>query len=246
MSIVKPFTHAIVLAAGLGKRMRPLTEYTPKPMIKVSGRTLIDRALDQLEPLNLERVVVNTSYLADQLESHVAKRHLPPVVFSREAEPLETGGGIANALHLLGEKPFISMNSDTICLDGAGDGALLRMAKQWDPSAMDVLMLLHPREKAIGYPGAGDFVRDEETGRMRRRGSDATAPYVFTGVQIINPALFADCPSGAFSMNRLYDRLLGADGYFTRIASIVHSGDWLHVGDPQGLADAERFLSHHM
>ena len=241
MSTAYPFTHAIVLAAGLGKRMRPLTLHTPKPMINVAGRTLIDRALDQLEPLNLERVVVNTSYLADQLEAHVATRVRPPVVFSREAEPLETGGGIANALHLLGNQPFISMNSDTICIDGAGDSALERMIATWDPQVMDVLMLLHPRDRAIGYPGAGDFMRDE-AGRIRRRGADATAPYVFTGIQFINPALFANCPSGAFSMNVLYDRLLGADGYFNRIASVVHAGAWLHVGDPQGLADAEAFL----
>jgi len=237
------FTHAIVLAAGLGKRMRPLTDHMPKPMIAVAGRTLIDRALDQLQPLGLTRVVVNTSYLADQLEAHVAKRHDPPVIFSREAAPLETGGGIANALNLLGDSPFISMNSDTICVDGAGASALSRMMATWDATRMDVLMLLHPTDKAIGYPGAGDFVRADD-GRIRRRGSDATAPYVFTGIQIINPVLFKDSPQGAFSMNVLYDRLRSPDGYFSRIHTLVHEGDWLHVGDPQGLSDAETYYAN--
>lgn len=232
---------AMVLAAGLGTRMRPLTDHKPKPMIEVAGRTLIDRALDQLERYGISQVVVNTAYKADMLEAHLAQRHSPPIVISRESEPLETGGGIAKALPLLGGEPFFSLNSDTMCLDGKTP-ALERMMQQWNPEQMDVLMLLHPVERAVGYDGKGDFWLDTG-GWLRRRMPDSTAPYVFTGVQILHPRLFADCPPAPFSMNVLYDRLRDSSGTYARIGVVIHDGDWLHVGDPEGLKQAEVFLA---
>lgn len=231
---------AMILAAGLGTRMRPLTDHKPKPMIEVAGRTLIDRALDQLERYGIEQVVVNTAYKADMLEAHLAQRHSPPIIISRESEPLETGGGIANALPLLGDEPFLSLNSDTICLDGK-TSALACMQVAWNPDLMDVLMLLHPVECAIGYDGKGDFLIGDD-GLIRRRTPESTAPYVFTGVQILHPRLFTDCPTAPFSMNILYDRLREASGAYPRIGAVIHEGDWLHVGDPKGIKQAEAFL----
>ncbi len=233
---------AMILAAGLGTRMRPLTDHKPKPMIEVAGRTLIDRALDQLERYGIHQVVVNTAYKAEMLEAHLALRNKPHIVISRESEPLETGGGIANALPLLGDDPFFSLNSDTICLN-AELPALARMERAWNPDTMDVLMLLHPVERAIGYDGKGDFWLDDN-GQLRRRAPEATAPYVFTGVQILHPRIFVHCPPAPFSMNVLYDRLRDASGAYPRIGTVIHDGDWLHVGDPQGLAQAEDFLRH--
>ncbi|MCI5049099.1 MAG: nucleotidyltransferase family protein [Rickettsiales bacterium] len=235
-------SHAIVLAAGLGKRMRPITDSMPKPMIEVAGRSLINRALDQLETYGLNEVVVNTSYKAEMLEEHISHRPSPTIHISREETPLETGGGIYQAMHLLGgNEPFISMNSDTICVDTSEHTALTRMAESWNPDAMDILMLLFPTDRAIGYPGAGDMVIEDN--KLRRRGEDASAPYIFTGVQIIHPRIFKDVPSEPFSMNVLYDRLLDAQGYFSRIGYVVHEGDWLHVGDPDGLKQAEEYYA---
>lgn len=234
-------SQAIVLAAGLGKRMRPITDRIPKPMVEVAGRSLINRALDQLEAFGINKVAVNTSYKAEMLEAHLAERPSPVLAISRETEPLETGGGIFKALSLLEAGPFISMNSDTICVDG-DEPALARLVAAWNPDEMDVLMLLHPTDKAIGYPGAGDFVR-AEGGRIRRRGADVRAPHVFTGIQVLHPRIFQNCPAEPFSMNVLYDRMIGADGYFNRIATVVHDGDWLHVGDPEGLEWADDFFA---
>lgn len=232
---------AMILAAGLGKRMRPLTEHMPKPLIPVAGKPLIDYALDQVQQAGISHIVVNSSYKADMLEAHLAARHDPQLRISREEpEPLETGGGIARALPLLGAQPFISLNSDTICVDGSRQSAVARMLQAWDESRMDVLMLLHPTAKAIGFGGPGDFEHGDD-GRIRRRTGD-TAPYVFTGVQILHPRLFEQCPQGAFSMNVLYDRLCDNDGWFSRIGTLIHDGDWLHVGDPDGLAQATAFF----
>ena len=168
----------------------------------------------------------------------MARRNQPQIAISREPEPLETGGGIANALDLIGENPFFSLNADTICLPGEKN-PLQRLLDSWDDTKMDALLLLHPTEKAIGFEGAGDFFR-EENGSVKRRGDQANAPYVFTGVQLVHPRLFDGAPidenGGVFSMNKLYDKDL------SRIHAIVHDGDWLHVGDVRGLAQAEGFL----
>lgn len=225
---------AIILAAGLGLRMRPLTERIPKPLVEVAGKPLIDWALDCAEDGGVTLAVVNTSYKAEMIESHIARRNAPAILVSREEEPLESGGGIANALPLLGEKAFFAINSDTICLSGTTH-PLKRLLAAWNQETMDALLLLHPRESAIGYNGAGDFFLSEG-GSLRRRGEQADAPYVFTGIQLIHPRLFDGAPEYTFSINQLYDRDL------IRIHGLIHDGDWLHVGDLPGLARADAFL----
>ncbi len=231
-------TKGMVLAAGLGTRMRPLTNTRPKPLISVAGRTLLDRALDWMADAGVEDVVVNTHYLAPQIEDHLRIRTQPRIILSSEADQLlETGGGILRALPYLGEAPFVSANSDTICLDGPTP-AIARLAKHWDDEEMDALLLLHPVEKAVGYEGRGDFFLGEN-GELTRRGDAPSAPFVFTGVQLLHPRLFENAPAGPFSMNLLYDIEPG------RIKGLVHDGNWLHVGDPQGLQDAENWLASH-
>lgn len=234
--------RAMILAAGRGKRLRPITDRIPKPLVAVAGRTLLDRALDQVQLHGIPEAVVNVCYKAELITQHLARRDQPQLHIIQETKPLETGGGIANALSALGDAPFFALNSDTICLDRPnGSPALTRMEAEWNTADYDVLLLLQPVESAIGYTGQGDFV--EEAGRLRRRKAEERAPYVFTGIQMLHPRLFRACPSGAFSMNVLYDRLLDSQGYFTRMGWLIHEGDWLHVGDPEGLAQAESALA---
>lgn len=226
----------IILAAGLGLRMRPLTERLPKPLVQVQGRALIDWVLDFADDAGIEVAIINTSYLAPMLESHVIRRTSPHVIISREDEPLETGGGIANALPLLGDAPFLSMNSDAICIP-AQQHPITRMQQAFNPARMDALLLLQPVSRATGYEGAGDFDIAPAGHVIRRNGEHA--PYVFTGIQILSPALFEHAPEGKFSLNVLYNRDL------TRIHAMVHDGEWLHVGDLAGLAKAEVFLTNY-
>ncbi len=223
----------IILAAGLGLRMRPLTERLPKPLVQVQGRALIDWALDFIEEAGLTVAIINTSYLAPMVEMHVARRTSPHVIISRESTPLETGGGIANALALLGDQPFLSINSDAICLKHHTH-PVLRLQQAFQPSQMDALLLLQPVSHAVGYDGPGDFDIAPD-GHVLRRARE-TAPYVFTGIQMLRPELFDGAPEGPFSINRLYDRDL------SRVHAIVHDGPWLHVGDISGLTKAEAFL----
>lgn len=213
--------------------MRPLTDTLPKPLVPVAGRTLLDRALDFVTGGGVAEAVVNISYRGDQVRAHLAARPAPPVVtLSHEEAPLETGGGIREALPLLGVAPFFSVNSDIICLPGENH-PLTRLREAWDDTDMDALLLLHPVERAVGYDGAGDFFLAGD-GTLTRRGSAPAAPYVFAGVQLLHPRLFAGCPeSGAFSLNLLYDRSL------PRLRGLAHDGAWLHVGDAAGLAAAE-------
>lgn len=231
---------AMILAAGLGTRMRPLTDTLPKPLVPVAGRALIDRVLDWAQASGVREAVVNTHYLADMLERQLGARAQPRMVFSREEVLLETGGGIKKALPLLGEEPFFSANSDTLCIDGPAP-ALHRLAQAWDGQDMDALLLVHKVENAVGYGGAGDFFMEAD-GSLRRRMAAASAPYVFTGVQIIHPRLFNGAPDGAFSLNLLYNRHMKDDGTLRRVKAIAHDGGWLHVGDPAGLAQAEDWL----
>lgn len=232
---------AMVLAAGLGLRMRPLTETLPKPLVPVLGKPLIDYTLDLLDNAGIRHVVVNASWLAPKLEAHLSA-HYPKAVLSHEETPLETGGGIARALPLLGNEPFFCLNSDTILIDPHA-ASLRAMAGEWKKAEKDALLLLMPRERAIGFDGPGDFFL-EASGCLRRRGDAESAPYVFTGVQLLHPRLFAAHPGGAFSMNILYNREMSESGLLdARIGALVHSGDWLHVGDIKGLAQAERYLS---
>jgi N-acetyl-alpha-D-muramate 1-phosphate uridylyltransferase len=230
--------QAMVLAAGRGVRMRPLTDHCPKPMIEVAGRSLIDRALDRLEEAGVEKVVVNTSYKARMLEEHLSKRRYPRIVFSREQEALETGGGIARALHHFGGAPFFAVNGDVIWLDGKV-AALARLAGEWE-ERLDALLLLHPVDRAIGYDGEGDFTLGPG-GMLIRRKPQESAPFVYAGVQLLHPRLFEGAPEGAFSLNLLYDRAMSLSP--PRIRGLAHEGKWLHVGDPEGVKLAEASLA---
>ena len=227
--------HAMVLAAGLGLRMRPLTKRTPKPLIPVAGRSMLDRVFDRLDEAGVSNRVVNTHWLADQIARHLANHS--GVILSHEEVLLDTGGGVARALPLLGAQPFFVCNADVIWLDGARP-ALIRLAEAWDAARMDALLLLEPVGPAVGYEGPGDFFRADD-GRLQRRGDAASAPFVFTGVQILHPRLFADAPDGAFSLNILYDRAQATG----RLCGLVHDGDWLHIGTPEALTAAESWFA---
>ncbi len=231
-------SRAMVLAAGLGLRLRPLTETTPKPLVAVAGRTLLDRALDRLARAGIDEAVVNVHYLAHKIEAHLASRTEPRIVLSRETDQLlETGGGVTKALPLLGTDPFFVVNADIAWEDGAVP-ALRRLAEAWDDSAMDALLLLHPVGTATGYDGVGDYAVDE-SGLLRRRRDEASAPYVFTGIQLLHPRLFDGAPAGPFSLARLYDRAQEAG----RLYGILHDGDWHHIGTMAGLEVAEQRLA---
>jgi MurNAc alpha-1-phosphate uridylyltransferase len=227
---------AMLLAAGRGTRLAPATDSIPKPLVEVVGRTLIDRALDRLHEAGVAKAVVNLHHLGDAVERHLARRRAPDIAFSREDALLETGGGILKALPLLGPAPFYAANADVIWLNGPTD-ALHRLADRWDDSDMDALLLLHATVDAYGYRGVGDFTADS-WGKLRRRAECEVVPYLFTGVQILHPRLFADAPAGAFSLNILYDHALARQ----RLYGVVHDGEWFHVGDADGLAQAESFL----
>lgn len=227
--------HAMVLAAGLGLRMRPLTKHTPKPLIPVAGRSMLDRVFDRLDEAGVPDRVVNTHWLADQIARHLANHS--GVTLSHEDVLLDTGGGVAHALPLLGAQPFFVCNADVVWLDGA-QPALIRLAEAWDAARMDALLLLEPVGPAFGYDGPGDFFRADD-GRLQRRSDASTAPLVFTGVQILHPRLFADAPVGPFSLNTLHDRAQAT----TRLFGLVHDGDWLHVGTPEALTEAESWFA---
>jgi MurNAc alpha-1-phosphate uridylyltransferase len=226
---------AMVLAAGLGTRMRPLTDDKPKPMVELAGRTLLDRALDSLFASGVRQAVVNTHYKADVIHRHLQGRD--DIVISHEEERLETGGGVARALPHFGDAPFFVVNSDAVWLDG-DVSAVSRLAVAWDAAAMDVLLLLQPVGAATGYEGAGDYHRASD-GRLTRREKDGTAPFLFAGVQILHPRLFRDAPAGAFSLNILYDRAQVAG----RLFGLEHDSDWFHVGTPEELARTEEILA---
>lgn len=232
----KPINKAMVLAAGLGTRMKPITDTRPKPLIEVDGRTLIDHVLDRLEDAGVTKAVVNTHHLADKVEAHLKDRKSPAIKLSPEKKLLETGGGIANALSLLGKGPFFAVNADAFWLNGPFD-ALGRLADTWDGKKMDGLLLLHSTVEAYGYTGRGDF-RAGGDGLLERLPETDVSPWLFTGIQILHPRLFKDTPKGAFSLNRLYDRAIEAE----RLYGAVHDGEWFHVGTPEGLEEAENYM----
>lgn len=230
-------THGMVLAAGLGLRMRPITETLPKPLVPLAGKTLLDRALDHLQAAGVGAVTVNIHYLGHMIKEHLVAREAPQIKFSSEIDLLlETGGGVTAALPTLGDNPFYVVNADIAWEDGS-QPALSRLADFWRDEAMDALLLLHPVEQATGYDGVGDYRRDEK-GALTRRRDVATAPYVFSGVQLLHPRLFANAPAGPFSLTRLYDEA-EASG---RLFGIIHDGAWHHIGTPAGLAEAEEFF----
>lgn len=229
---------AMVLAAGLGKRMRPITATTPKPLVEVAGKSLIDFTLDRLQEAGIEQVVVNVHYLADLVEGHLAKRASPTIAISDERKRLlETGGGLKKALPLLGSDPFLTLNSDSLWIEGPQPN-LRRLVAAWDPVRMDILLLVAPTATSVGYEGLGDFAMDAE-GRLRRRQEREITPFVFAGVAIVKPELLADTPDGPFSANLLYDRAIAAG----RLYGLRLDGQWLHVGDPRSLTAAEECLA---
>jgi MurNAc alpha-1-phosphate uridylyltransferase len=230
--------RAIVLAAGLGTRMRPYNGHVPKPLVEIGGKSLIDYSLDRLANAGVERAVVNVHHLADALERHLAPRQRPKIVISDErGELLGTGGGIAKALPQLGDAPFFLVNSDTVWLDGVKPN-FTRLAQAFDPATMDVLLLLAPTAGSIGYTGRGDFAMLPD-GRLRRRREHEVVPFVYAGAAILSPLLFADVPSGAFSLTLLFDRA-GASG---RLYGLRLEGVWMHVGTPEAVAAAEAALA---
>ena len=236
--------YAMVMAAGFGKRMQPLTFRTPKPMIEVCGKPIIDYVLNALEEAGVKMVVVNTHYKPEIIEEHLQKRGPHPrVTISREETILETGGGVVKALPYFGDNPFFVVNSDTIWRDDSGDvPALQRLYEAWDDKTMDALLLLKDVNHAVGYDGKGDFCL-EPHGMLSRPADAKTLPYVFTGVQILHPRFLKGAPEGPFSLSELYRRAWQKeDETLFRIKGLAHTGDWLHIGTPEGVGLAEGVL----
>lgn len=230
---------AMVLAAGLGKRMWPLTAKRPKPLVEVAGAALLDHALARVAEAGVRRAVVNVHYMADRIEAHLAARAqgLEIVLSDERAALLETGGGVANALPLIHGDPFFVVNADNLWVDGPRP-ALAELARAWDGAAMDALLLLVPHAGATGYEGQGDFHMDA-AGCLARRAEGRLAPYVFSGVQLLARRLFAGVAVEPFSLNRLYDRALAAG----RLFGLAYGGLWFHVGTPGAIAEAEAVLA---
>ncbi|MGH6679188.1 MAG: nucleotidyltransferase family protein [Bradyrhizobium sp.] len=231
---VKP-TKAMVLAAGLGQRMRPLTDHLPKPLIKVAGRTLLDHVLDKLAEADVGEAVVNVHYLPDQIINHVASRARPRVTISDERDDmLGTGGGVVKALPLLGRAPFFLVNSDTMWIDGVRPD-MARLAEIFDPARMDILLLMAPTATSIGYSGRGDYAMLPD-GALRKRRENQVVPFVYAGIAIMSPAIFADAPPGAFSLTKMFDRANEQE----RLFGLRLDGVWMHVGTPDAIAAAEQ------
>ncbi len=229
---------AMVLAAGLGTRMRPYNGHIPKPLVAVGGKCLIDYGLDRLADAGVERAVVNVHHLAEVIERHVAVRQKPRIVISDErGELLGTGGGIAKALPLLGDAPFFLVNSDTLWLDGVKPN-VARLAENFDPRSMDALLLLAPTAGSLGYEGRGDYAMLPD-GRLRRRDEQEAVPFIYAGAAILSPALFTVAPAGAFPLTLLFDRA-GEQG---RLFGLRLEGTWMHVGTPEAVAAAEAALA---
>jgi MurNAc alpha-1-phosphate uridylyltransferase len=228
---------AIVLAAGLGKRMRPLTASRPKPLVRVAGKPLIDYTLDKLKEAGVARAVVNVHYMADQMIAYLANRAAPTITISDETSALlETGGGMVKALPLIGSDPFFCINSDNIWLDGPTN-AFAALSRAWDAEQMDALLLLVGHARAFNHEGRGDFQLDP-LGRIARRKPGRVAPFIYTGIQLVSQRLLRDAPSGAFSTGMLWDRAI-AEG---RLYGISHTGLWFEVGAPHMIAPTEAAL----
>jgi N-acetyl-alpha-D-muramate 1-phosphate uridylyltransferase len=231
---VKPVT-AMVLAAGLGLRMRPITDKIPKPLVQVAGKTLLDHVLDKLAVIGVEKAVVNVHYLPDQIIHHLADRRHPHIVISDERnEILGTGGGVVKALPLLGTAPFFHMNADTMWIDGVRPN-LARLAEAFDPARMDMLMLMAPTAASIGYDGRGDYTMSAD-GALHKRKENQIAPFVYAGAAVVSPQLFASAPQGEFGLPRLFDAAEEAG----RLFGLRLEGTWMHVGTPDAIAEAER------
>jgi MurNAc alpha-1-phosphate uridylyltransferase len=232
-------TTAMVMAAGLGKRMRPLTATRPKPLVEVAGAALIDHVLDRLAASGVTRAVVNVHYLADALEAHLRRNDhgLDIAISDERAKLLETGGGLIKALPLIDTDPFIQVNSDNFWVDGPVD-ALQLLAERWDDATMDVLLLLVPLSRANCHGGKGDFHMDA-AGRISRRRIGRIAPFVFTGVQMLSKRLITEPPTDVFSTNVFWDRAIESG----RCYGVVHQGLWFDVGTPPAIARTEALLA---
>jgi MurNAc alpha-1-phosphate uridylyltransferase len=226
----------MLLAAGLGTRMRPLTVRTAKPLLPLGGKALIDHALDRLVAAGVETVVVNAHWHARQIAMHLMARAQPTTILRHEACLLETGGGVKAALDDLGPAPFFVVNGDAFWVDGP-QPALARLAAAFEPAEVDGVLLVHPTFQVRAEVGFGDFALDP-LGRLRRRGEREVVPYMFAGVQLIAPALLAGIPAGTFSMNEAWDVAIAAG----RLRAVVHDGLWFHLSTPADLAEAESIL----
>ena len=227
----------MVFAAGLGKRMRPVTDALPKPLVKIGGRAMIDHMLDRFAEIGVKRAIVNVHYLADQLERHLAKRTAPEIIISDEREKLlDQGGGIKKVLPLIGGAPFFICNTDAIWLEGARSN-LARFAERWDADAMDILLLVAASATSVGVDWAGDFLMDTE-GRLSRRGESDVAPFVYAGVGIIKPQLFADVKEDVFRLAPFFFSAAERGRLFGQRLD----GQWLHVGTPAAIEEAERAI----
>jgi len=231
---MKPPKSAMVLAAGLGTRMRPLTDRVPKPLVKVAGKALLDHVLDRLADAGVELAVVNVHHFGEQIIAHVAKRTRPKIIISDELGVLlDTGGGVMKALPELGPSPFLHLNADTIWIDGPHPN-LTRLAETFDPKTMDALLLLASTASSVGYDGHGDFGM-AVNGRLERRAEREIAPFVYAGAAILSPALFAGAPQGKFSLTTLFDGAADAG----RLSGLRLEGLWIHVGTPDAIGAAE-------
>ena len=228
----------MVLAAGLGTRMRPYNGGIPKPLVTVGGKSLIDYVLDRLAAAGVTRAVVNVHHLAEQIERHLADRRQPEIVISDErGQLLGTAGGVIKALPALGDAPFFHVNADTIWIDGIHSN-LLRLASAFDPVQMDALLLLASTATSIGYTGRGDFLMNSD-GRLHRRGEREIAPFVYAGAAILTPGFFAPAKAGSTSMSPLFDRAIAAE----RLYGVRLEGLWMHVGTPEAVKAAEAALT---
>jgi N-acetyl-alpha-D-muramate 1-phosphate uridylyltransferase len=225
---------AMVLAAGLGVRMRPLTDKMPKPLVQVAGRALLDHVLDKLGAAGVSEAIVNVHYLPDQIIDHVASRKRPHVVISDERDSvLGTGGGVVKALPLLGDTPFFHVNADTMWIDGVRPN-LTRLAEAFDPTRMDILLLMAPTASSIGYGGSGDYAMLPD-GALRKRKEHQVVPFVYAGVAVMSPSIFADAPAGEFSLTKMFDRANAQE----RLFGLRLDGVWMHVGTPDAVQAAE-------
>lgn len=225
---------AMVLAAGLGTRMRPITDKIPKPLVEVYGKTLLDHGLDALVRADVEEVVVNVHYHANQIEDHLAQRTDLKITISDERETLlDSGGGIANALPDLGDEPFYLINADSFWIEGYRPN-LVRMAEVWQAKDMDIMLLLAGMANAVGFGSKGDFSMDTD-GRLQRRGERKIVPFAYAGAAILKPAIFKNAPKGAFSLNKQFDQALEQE----RLFGLRLEGLWLHVGTPDAIHEAE-------
>ncbi|MEP1207156.1 MAG: nucleotidyltransferase family protein [Rhizobiaceae bacterium] len=240
MTQAKDIETGMVLAAGLGTRMRPITDNLPKPLVSVAGQTLLDRALDALAKGGIQQALVNVHYLADQIEKHLHGRTMPAVSVSDERrELLDSGGGVKKAIAGMTDSPMVILNGDSFWVDGGGS-TIRQMKSVWNPDEMDMLLLVATLDQATGYDGAGDFFLDNEN-RLKRRGDASQAPYIYAGAIITGTSNINSVPDSKFSLNRLFDAAIQRN----RLYGCLLDGLWLHVGTPASIDEAEQAIERH-